>query len=229
MSQYALDPNHIRVLSWNIAKGHHLGWQQDFARLTHNVDLALIQEARLEHDMHGLMTDYSWAFAPGYQRQNLTSGVLTLSRAETVQHHPHSHREPLIRAPKAALITEYRLRDRPETLKVANIHAINFTPGTRHLQHQLEAIYATLRDHAGPLIVSGDFNTWRPKRYSVLAALIEALRLEDIAYQEDCRRQAFGQALDHILYRGLVYESCRVSPVASSDHNPIRATLRVAG
>lgn len=228
MAQHALDPNHIRVLSWNIAKGHRRGWRQDFARLSHNVDLALIQEARLEQDMPRLMSDYSWAFAPGYQRPNLTSGVLTLSRAETLLHRPHSHREPLIRAPKAALITEYRLRDTDQTLKVANIHAINFTPGTRHFQTQLEAIHSALRNHDGPLIVSGDFNTWRPQRYAVLAALVEALHLQDIAYQEDCRRQAFGQALDHILYRGLEYQSCRVSPVASSDHNPIRATLRLA-
>lgn len=227
MAHYALDPNRIRVLSWNIAKGRHHGWQQDLAQLCHHSDLALIQEARLEHDMHQLMGDCCWAFAPGYQRRNLTTGVLTVARAETVDHNPHSHREPLTRLPKAALITEYRLRDCSHSLKVANVHAINFTPGTGHFRRQLEAIYRELRDHKGPLIVSGDFNTWRTKRHSVLAALVEALRLHSIDYNEDCRRQAFGQALDHILYRGLRYQSCRVSPVISSDHNPIRATLTV--
>jgi len=228
MTDRLLDPRHLRILNWNIAKGLHSGWRQDLERLSHNVDLALIQEARLEDNLPELLEGYSWAFAPGFQTRRLTSGVLTLCRAQTLCHLPHRHREPLIRTPKAALITEYQLLDTEQTLKVANIHAINFAPGTRHFQTQLETVYHALKDHGGPLIVSGDFNTWRPQRQAVLSALAEALHLRDLPYQEDCRRQAFGQALDHILYRGLEYVSCRVSPVASSDHNPIRATLSLA-
>src|ERR1051325_7054926 len=99
MPRHALNPSNIQVVSWNIAKGRHPHWQDDLLKLTHGADLALIQEARLEHRMHQVMDDSCWAFAPGYRRQNHTTGVMTISRAETIHHVKHSHREPLTRLP----------------------------------------------------------------------------------------------------------------------------------
>jgi len=225
MPQHALDPKQIRVLSWNIAKGRHRDWRHDLQRLSHETDLALIQEARLEHAMHQVIPDACWAFAPGYRRQNLTTGVLTISRAETVDHFPHSHREPLTRLPKAALVTEYRLLGSPHTLLVANVHAINFTPGTSHFHRQLLSVAHRIAHHRGPLIVSGDFNTWRNKRQRILDELIRELGLAAIEYEHDHRRLAFGFALDHIFYRGLTHRQSRVDRVHTSDHNPITAVL----
>ena len=227
MPTHSLDPNQIRVLSWNIAKGRHHDWRQDLLRLSHNTDLALIQEARLEHAMHQVMPDSCWAFAPGYRRQNLTTGVLTISRAETVDHFLHSHREPLTRLPKAALVTEYRLQRSPHTLLVANVHAINFTPGTGHFHRQLLAVAHRIAHHQGPLIVCGDFNTWRNKRQRILDELIAELGLTAVEYEHDHRRQTFGFALDHIFYRGLVHKATRVDHVHTSDHNPITAMLAI--
>lgn len=226
MPQNALNPDQIRVLSWNIAKGQREGWDSDLTVLSHNSDLVLIQEARLEHGVHRYFDDCCWAFAPGFTRGNVTTGVMTIASAETLRHIPHAHREPLTRLPKAALVTEYRLQDNEHTLMVANVHAINFTPGTLHFRRQLEGLYTTLREHQGPLILSGDFNTWRNKRVEVLSALVEALRLHSVEYEGDCRRQAFGQALDHVFYRGMHQDRCRVLPVLSSDHNPIQVVLR---
>lgn len=221
----ALDPKQIRVLSWNIAKGRHRDWHQDLARLAHGADLALIQEARLEHAMHSVIPDACWAFAPGYRRQNLTTGVLTVSRAETIERFLHSHREPLTGLPKAALVTEYRLHGAPQTLLVANVHAINFTPGTGHFHRQLLAVAHRIAHHQGPLIVCGDFNTWRHKRLRILDELIAELHLQPVQFEQDHRRSAFGLALDHIFYRGLVHKGCVVDRVRTSDHNPISAIL----
>lgn len=225
MPQHALDPEHIHVVSWNIAKGRNHDWHGDLQHLTHQADLALIQEAKLEHAMHQVMPDSCWAFAPGYQRRNHTTGVMTIARAETIHHRAHSHREPFTLLPKAALITEYRLKNRADTLLVANVHAINFTPGTGHFRRQLDAIVAPLAEHSGPLIFSGDFNTWRNKRFGILQALIQRLELKTMAFERDHRRHAFGYALDHIFYRDLTPKSGIVSRVYSSDHNPISIIL----
>ncbi|MDB6060684.1 MAG: hypothetical protein JWM78_787 [Verrucomicrobiaceae bacterium] len=225
MPNYALDPENIHVVSWNIAKGRNRDWHADLQHLTHNADLALIQEAKLEHAMHQVMPDSCWAFAPGFQRRNHTTGVLTIARAETIQHHAHSHREPFTLLPKAALITEYRLKERAETLKVVNVHAINFTPGTGHFRRQLDAIVAPLSDHSGPLILSGDFNTWRSKRLRIVHELIERLQLTSVAFEHDHRLQAFGFALDHVFTRGLQLKNCSVNRVYSSDHNPLSVVL----
>ena len=225
MANYALDPEHIHIVSWNIAKGRNRDWHGDLQHLTHNADLALIQEAKLEHAMHQVMPDSCWAFAPGFQRRNYTTGVLTIARAETIHHRSHSHREPLTLLPKAALITEYRLADRTDTLKVANVHAINFTPGTGYFRRQLAAIIAPLAEHRGPLILSGDFNTWHGKRLRVLQELIAQLGMHPIAFEHDHRLHAFGFALDHVFVRGLRQKNCAVNRVYSSDHNPISVVL----
>lgn len=225
MPQHALDPTQIHVVSWNIAKGSRLDWHTDLQYLTRNADLALIQEAKLEHLMHQVMPDCCWAFAPGYRRPNHTTGVMTIARAETIQHRVHRHWEPFTLLPKAALITEYRLKNRDDTLLVANVHAINFTPGTRHFRRQLHAVIAPLENHRGPIILSGDFNTWHGKRHRILEQLVAELGLHSAAYEQDHRRYSFGFALDHLFYRGLHHKSCTVNRVFSSDHNPISVVL----
>ncbi|MFT3930484.1 MAG: endonuclease/exonuclease/phosphatase family protein [Spongiibacteraceae bacterium] len=227
MPQHAFDPKHIHVVSWNIAKGVRQDWHGDLQYLTQNADLALIQEAKLEHSMHQVMPDSCWAFAPGYRRRGHTTGVMTIARAETIQHRAHRHREPFTLLPKAALITEYRLKDREDTLLVANVHAINFTPGTRHFSKQLLSIVDQLSHHRGPIIFSGDFNTWRGKRQRILLELIQYLGLHAADYDHDHRRHAFGFALDHLFYRGLHHKSGVVSRVFSSDHNPISVVLGI--
>ncbi len=227
MPHDALNPEHIHLLSWNIAKGRHRDWHGDLQYLARDVDLVLIQEATLEHAMHQVIPDASWAFAPGFKSQRHTSGVLTFARAQTLQHSAHWHREPLTRLPKAALITEYRLQQRADTLLVANIHAINFTPGTGYFRRQLQAVTAQLASHHGPLIVCGDFNTWRNKRVNVLQELIDQLDLQSIDFAQDHRRLAFGFALDHIFVRGLQHRGGTVRKVYSSDHNPLSVVLGV--
>jgi endonuclease/exonuclease/phosphatase (EEP) superfamily protein YafD len=227
MPHEALNPDRIHVLSWNIAKGRHRDWQGDLQHLTRDADLALIQEATLEHAMHQVIPDSCWAFAPGFTSSQHTTGVLTIARARTLQHSAHRHWEPLTRLPKAALVTEYRLQQRSDTLLVANVHAINFTAGTGYFRHQLASITQQLAAHCGPLILCGDFNTWRPKRVQILQELIDQLDLRSIDFALDHRRQAFGFALDHIFVRGLRHKGGTVRRVYSSDHNPLSVILGV--
>ena len=222
----ALDPNQVTLLNWNIAKGNHKGWQEDFSALCRDVDIAVLQEAKLEYDMPSLFgDDCCWTFAPGFTRPDHSTGVMTLSAAKTVNQTLHSHREPWTRIPKAALVSEYRLATMELTLLVANVHAINFTAGVRSFKRQLYAILDELLMHDGPIIFAGDFNTWRRKRLSVVDDIIQTLGLEAIHFTSDNRKQAFGMALDHIFVRGLERKTSNVESVYSSDHNPMTVTL----
>lgn len=224
----ALNSHHIQVLNWNIAKGRHSGWESDLAHLAHEADLVVIQEAKLEYDIPQLIgAESCWTFAPGFTRPDHSTGVMTLSRARTVNHKRHSHREPWIRLPKAALTSEYRLLGMEETLLVANIHAINFTAGIRSFRKQLEGVFDELAAHDGPIICSGDFNTWRRKRLSIVDHAIDQLELLPVRFTSDNRKQAFGMALDHMFVRGLRKKTAAVRPVCSSDHNPMTVTLSV--
>ena len=224
----ALNSNHIQVLNWNIAKGSRSGWERDLAHLAQPSDLVIIQEAKLEYDIPQLFgSECCWTFAPGFTRRDHSTGVMTLSRAHTVNHTQHSHREPWTRLPKAALISEYRLEGMASTLLVANIHAINFTAGIRSFRQQLESVLQEFAAHKGPIICSGDFNTWRRKRLNIVDELIIRNQLEPIRFTTDHRKQAFGMALDHIFVRGLVKKTASVRSVGSSDHNPMTVTLSV--
>ena len=79
--------------------------------------------------------------------------------------------------------------------------------------------------HDGPVILSGDFNTWRKKRLRIVESLAFDLGLEAMSFQEDHRKTVFGQMLDHIYVRSLTPESTDTYNVSSSDHNPLSAEL----
>lgn len=226
MLKDALNPHEIILLNWNIAKGKHKGWEQDFSALCKEVDIALLQEAKLEYDMPSLFNEHCcWSFAPGFTRPDHSTGVMTLSVAETVNRSLHSHREPWTRIPKAALISEYKLADNDFTLMVANVHAINFTAGVRSFKRQLYGLLDELLHHHGPIIFAGDFNTWRRKRLSIVDDIIQILGLEVVKFASDNRKQAFGMALDHVFVRGLTGKTSEVQSVYSSDHNPMIVSL----
>ena len=115
----------------------------------------------------------------------------------------------------------------PARADTANLAPANFTAGTGYFRRQLAAVTDQVAAHRGPLILCGDFNTWRPKRLTILHELIYQLDLHSIDFALDNRRMAFGFALDHIFVRGLRHKGGTVRKVYSSDHNPLSVILGV--
>ena len=150
---------------------------------------------------------------------------MTFSKHEPVRRHYLTSWEPWLAMPKCTNITEYALSDTKETLIVVNIHAINFTLGVKQFRKQIEKIRQVLIEHKGPIILSGDFNTWRKKRMSILETLTVELGLDALTFQVDHRKTVFGQLLDHIYVRALTPENTVTHHVQSSDHNPLSAEL----
>ena len=126
---------------------------------------------------------------------------------------------------KATNITQYALSNTDQTLLVVNIHAVNYSFGLKHYRAQLEAIVDVLVEHAGPIIFSGDFNTWRRGRQKVLSELVDRLDLKPIHFEEDHRVRFLGLPLDHVFVAGLQVVTTHTHEVQSSDHNPISLTL----
>ena len=123
------------------------------------------------------------------------------------------------------MITEYGLTGTDETLMVVNIHAVTFTFGTRAFQEQIRQAQSALDDHTGPILLSGDFNTWSGRRSDILIEMTDSLDLEMVDYDEDHRKRVFGQPLDHIYIRGLEVLEATTHVTDSSDHNPMSARL----
>jgi endonuclease/exonuclease/phosphatase (EEP) superfamily protein YafD len=221
-----LDGHCIKLLSWNIAKGKIGDWRADLQTLSEDCNLILIQEAALEDGLYESIDDkMHLSFSPGYKASTASTGVLTVSSALPCNWHMQQTIEPLLRTPKATLITEYAIKKQADTLLVINIHVINFTLGMNLFNEQLKKAYEAIRQHRGPIIFSGDFNTWRKQRMLKMDQALEALGLKPLVYAGDRRKHAFGLPLDHVFYRGLHINYAHSPAVRSSDHNPIVAQL----
>jgi endonuclease/exonuclease/phosphatase (EEP) superfamily protein YafD len=102
---------------------------------------------------------------------------------------------------------------------------VNFSFGTGAFEKQFEEIRQVLDDHDGPIILSGDFNTWRGKRTQIVEDLATSLGLIAIDFEKDHRVRIFGNVLDHIYVRGLHTLDANTEVVDTSDHNPMTAVF----
>lgn len=238
-SRTVINQASLRILNWNIAKNNHRhGWMQDFSKLVewHPPDLIFFQEFRLDQnsDQPFYCEAMGWHFAPNisHLQTDLHFGVLTASKVKHLsgQSVLTQDCEPLLKTPKVSLITEYSLSGSQVTLLTVNIHGINFV-STRKFNSQLQQLEAQLRYHQGPIILSGDFNTWNRYRMKLLQTMVNRLDLDQVNFTPAHRKnlkQFFTYPLDHIFYRGL--SQCPgsagvLTEFSSSDHNPLVVEL----
>lgn len=223
-----LDPANIRLLTWNIHKEGDTGWQADLKRFAAQSDLLLLQEIVLNDEVRGVFegAGLQWAMASSFIDTEIDIGVLTAARIAPVATCTERVVEPLLRIPKSAVITWYALKGTRARLTVINMHSINFSLSLGAYRDQLAAVRDALATHDGPMIFAGDLNTWTAGRDAAVRETAAALGLAEISFQEDKRKLFFGKKLDHIFTRGLRLTSSMATPVMSSDHNPVQATLR---
>jgi endonuclease/exonuclease/phosphatase (EEP) superfamily protein YafD len=223
-----LDPNAIRVLTWNIHKEDDPGWQEDLTRLAKVNDVLLLQEVTLRDPVQDVLrlAGLRWTLASSFMVEDVDVGALTATRAVPVANCTQRVVEPLLRIPKSAVITWLPIRGKLQTLAVANVHAINFTLTLDTYRAQLDALAEVLAGHEGPIVLGGDFNTWSDGRTEVLREVATRLRLVEVTYADDLRAWFLGHHVDHVFVRGLEVVASAVSPVTSSDHNPVEVVLR---
>ena len=223
-----LDADAIRVVNWNIQKGGDPAWAADLKALDPLADLMILQEASPGLEVLGnVATEHHLSFAEGFKGIKRQTGVMTLSRAMPLDECQLVAREPWLGTRKATLVTRYSLTDSDETLLVLNIHGVNFSVGARELAEQIANAEAIIAAHTGPVLFSGDFNTWRHGRARLLEEAATRLGLESLDYDDDHRKRFMGWPLDHILTRGLVAVGATSHDVESSDHNPMTVEFRV--
>jgi endonuclease/exonuclease/phosphatase (EEP) superfamily protein YafD len=225
----AMDPDGFSLLSWNVLKGRRENWEADFRRFGDEKDLIIIQEAFLSSSMRSLLAEMecNWDLAVSFEYKQTQAGVLTGSRIEPDFVGVLKNKEPLIRIPKTMLITRYPISGRDHYLLVANVHLINFTLTTSHLRAQVQQLEKLLTTHRGPIIVSGDFNTWSEERMEIVRATAERLDLRTVTFEQDNRVTVLGRNVDHIYYRGLELIEAVCITVRTSDHNPLMARFRL--
>jgi endonuclease/exonuclease/phosphatase (EEP) superfamily protein YafD len=218
------------VLNWNSHKGSNRTWQEDLERLSSLSDVIVLQEGYLTEDLQVLLDrkQYSWDIARAYSFNDIYTGVLTASRVKPDFLCSFRAPEPLSGIPKTVLITRYPLAGSDEHLVIANIHMINFSLDPAVYRAQLEKTAEVLAKHRGPLIISGDFNSWNRERLRILADITQKLGAKEVVFDRDQRATFMGQRLDHIFYRKLLPLEAVTQKVTTSDHNPMLITFRLA-
>jgi endonuclease/exonuclease/phosphatase (EEP) superfamily protein YafD len=220
------DSANIRLLNWNIQKQRNGDAGDELNELANGKDLILIQEASLrEETIADVDSSKHWSFAPGYLLDGEVTGVMTMSSIKPLTQCSFVTLEPVLRTPKATSITEYALSDTELTLAVVNMHVVNFSLGLKAFREQIDNVQRVLDSHNGPIILSGDFNTWRKQRMLVLQQMTDDLGLSAVDFGDDKRVRLMGNLLDHLYVRGLSATDARTETVTTSDHNPMSATL----
>ena len=225
----ALNPAGISVLNWNVYKGQRDNWVADFRRYSNMHDVVTIQEANLGDDLISMLDSGHpyWTLNTAFNYHDKATGVMTASTVKPVRSCGQSIAEPFIRFPKTSLISYYPVDGMTENLLVANIHGINFTFGLGVYRTQIEKLYDVIKRHKGPVVLAGDFNTWSDERMQIVDELAERLSLQSLDYTSHNRTIVFGNAIDHVFYRGLEAVEHDTWSVTSSDHNPMHVRFRV--
>ncbi len=222
------DSKRIRLLNWNTQKQAHVEMQDALSLLGRQADLILLQEALVDHShIANIDAQLYWVFAPGYIRSSVSTGIMTASRVAPLAYCKFSNIEPWLGSPKATNITRYGLSGTDETLLVINVHLINFTLGISAMQTQLEQALDFVALHDGPVIISGDFNTWSKEREIVVASMLGKHGLQPVQFINDQRTRIFGRPVDHFYVRGIQTAVATSYPTENSDHNPISVVLEL--
>lgn len=225
-------PPDFGLLCWNVQK-KNLGYRFNrfFSELLerYSIELLAFQEVKLNLFAASLPGDFHFSCAPNIRFLNHVYGVLNGSCIPENDSFSllSSHREGMIQTRKSAIFSTYTLHN-GETLLLVNLHAINFR-AAKIYHREIEAIFDALRHHQGPMIVTGDFNSWNKQRMEHLMKLSGGLHLQSSEIEHGHLIKSFmNYRLDHIFYRGVrLIESHAVDVQNLSDHNALYARFRV--
>ena len=203
----------LEIDVWNTFKGRRERYYDVLSEQTADADLVLLQEfrhdPRLEAAHRELFVQRDGGIAVSFYTepgQVAPTGVCTVSgvRAIKTLFLLSRYFEPVTRTPKVAMCTYYPIDDAacaPErALLVLNSHGINFRLRRPFLDQMLQ-FEERLRQHQGPMIVVGDFNTWEPGRVRILEAVTRSLGLRHVTFPPGIKTVA-GHALDRVYVRG---------------------------
>ncbi|WP_392563872.1 endonuclease/exonuclease/phosphatase family protein [Orbus wheelerorum] len=222
-SQPLISDNTFNILVWNIFKQKRLDCLNVLSKYIDQTALLLLQEAQTTPKLLSLIRQYKKVaeHVPAYSINDIYAGVMTIADTISINSVSFKEKEPLIRIPKSALVTQYRLPNTQDTLLVANIHAVNFSFGVKIYRQQIKMLLNRLNTHQGPVILAGDFNAWSRKRLHLLYSLIRNINLKPVNFSTDIRKTFMGKPLDFVFYRGLKVEQAEIIHTTASDHNPL--------
>ncbi|MDF5688932.1 endonuclease/exonuclease/phosphatase family protein, partial [Vibrio parahaemolyticus] len=120
------------VLVWNIYKQNRANWQRALDEFSADKQLLLLQEASMTPSFKQWLVDGRWVSnqVSAFKALGSGAGVISIAQGQPEKACAYTSKEPWLRLPKSALYSQYHLSN-GEKLAVVNVHAINFTVGTK--------------------------------------------------------------------------------------------------
>ncbi|OUR96361.1 hypothetical protein A9Q84_08375 [Halobacteriovorax marinus] len=228
-----IDGDEINLFVWNIYKAEYVQWFEQYESQLDKFDLFLIQEMLTKPELIDIFSSndsisYETATSFVFKKSGFHTGIATGSKVKTSwkRYLRSKKREPIVGTPKLTLFTKYPIKNSERELMVVNIHAINFVPSFS-LYSQLNDAAKIIKDHDGPAIFAGDFNTWTLEKQVFLRKITQKLGFKEVLFKNDTRKRMLGWILDFIFVRDLeVIDSKVHDELDGSDHKAISAKLR---
>ncbi|WP_019615894.1 endonuclease/exonuclease/phosphatase family protein [Psychromonas ossibalaenae] len=217
------------LLNWNIYKQQNKNWRAKLLEWSAKADLLTLQEVKYSQPLKNFSLNNQFFYLHNYafKYAGFIYGVNTLSKFPAMQVCATRYSEPWIIVPKTGLAAAYPLQNSSQTLLVINLHGVNFTFTSQPLKNQLQPYLSLIKQHNGPILFSGDFNTWTDARLeSVELALIKS-GFKETLFKKDLRISVFGLPLDHVYYRGLKIIDSQSIATNASDHSPQLVTFDI--
>ncbi|HZG69378.1 MAG TPA: endonuclease/exonuclease/phosphatase family protein, partial [Herpetosiphonaceae bacterium] len=229
----------LEIDVWNTFKGRRERYYDFLCEQAADAELILLQEFRhapvLEARHRDLFEGRDAGMAVSFYtepNQAAPTGICTISCVRSIKNLFLLSRylEPVTRTPKMAMCTYYPIEhpDCPpaQALLVLNSHGINFRL-RRPFLHQMLQFEETLRHHAGPIILVGDFNTWEQGRVRILEAVAGSIGLTHVRFPPGIKTVG-GHELDRVYVRGGDVMDQRVfAQQDASDHSMLSFKLSI--
>ena len=246
-TERSFDGKAIRVLVWNLYKSELAGWRNDFAALAADHDLMLLQEGFWDAEtmpwFAGVAGVGWWlgvTFEYTHRSPRPVTGTVLGRRCSPrapilFLHSPY--REALTGTPKSHIAGIFAVDGSDAPLLAVSVHGTNLHVDQAAFDRHMDQILDGVGNHAGPVLLAGDFNTWSESRMAYLFDRAAALGLTSVFDRgpareapSDGRMTWSDNYLDHAFVRGLVVRpGARVlRAVASSDHAPLSFVVALA-
>jgi endonuclease/exonuclease/phosphatase (EEP) superfamily protein YafD len=211
----------FKLLNWNIYKQQKENWGSRLKEWAKNVDFITLQEAKLSPELIKFSHQEKLFYLQNYafKYNNFVYGVNTLSKVAPISVCGSAYKEPWIWVPKTGIASTYPIIGRTDLLLLINLHGVNFTITEQPLQAQFSPYFSLITQHAGPIIFSGDFNTWSDIRLATIEKSLMQLGFSEVSFDDDKRLTVFGLAVDHIYFRGLRVIEAKSLVTDASDHS----------
>lgn len=215
------------LVNWNIYKQQKNNWKNSLKEWAKNADFITLQEAKLSPKLISFSEDNNLFYLQNYAFKYNDSilGVNTLSKTTPFAVCGSAYSEPWILVPKTGIASYYSIQNSEDSLLIINLHGVNFTFNEHPLIAQLKPYLTLIKTHQGPIIFSGDFNTWSEARLVAVEQLLIKVGFSEALFDKDQRLHIFGLPLDHIYFRGLKVIKAESLTTDASDHSPQRVTF----